>query len=182
MSNPLRMPDPDDQFAPAILINESESGVRHPGRFESRTASIPDTQLVRHDFARVYRNGALSVATGIVVPFDAKTTDTTGIWNGSTLFTIPATGKITGPWRVKAQIAWPGTGAGVNRQISIFKNGGQVTTKAGPATTTYQDIEDDFFDLNRGDTFGIVVTHDAGGSLALTVGLDKCFFSMVHTG
>lgn len=182
MGNSLRFDDPEDQFAPSKLINESETGIRHPGRFESRTASIPDTQLVRHDFARVYRNAALSVATGAVVSWDSKTTDTTGIWNGSTTFTIPATGKITGPWKAKAQIAWPGTGAGVNRQISIFKNGVSVTTKTGLATTTTQDIEDDFFDLNRGDVFIIIATHDAGGSLALTVGSDKCFFSMVHTG
>ena len=181
MSNPLRQPDPIDKFSPDKIINSSETGTRQPGRFQPRP-SVPDTQLVRSDFARVYRNAALSVATGAIVSWDAKTTDTTGIWNGSTTFTIPATGKITGPWKAKAQIAWPGTGAGVNRQIEIRKNGVVMTTKSGLATTTYQDIEDDFFDLSRLDLFTITVVHDAGGSLALTVGSDKTFFSMVHTG
>lgn len=182
MSNPLRQPDPINPFAPNKIINESEQGTRHPGRFETRTTSIPNTQLVRNDFARVYRNAALSVATGAIISWDTKTLDATGIWNGSTTFTIPQTGKITGPWKAKAQIAWPGTGAGVNRQLEIRRNGAVITTKAGLATATYMDIEDDFFDLSRGDTFTITVVHDAGGSLALTVGSDKCFFSMVHTG
>lgn len=182
MSNPLRQPDPDDQFAPAKIINESETGIRHPGRFESRTASIPDTQLVRHDFARVYRNAALSVATGAVVSWDSKTTDTTGIWNGSTTFTIPATGKITGPWKVKAQIGWTGLGGGTFRQVEIRRNNIIVTAKSNAATITDQDIEDDFFDLSRNDLFTITVVHDAGGSIALTVGSTRMFFSMVHTG
>lgn len=182
MGNPLRSPDPDDPFSPTMIINESDTGTRHPSRFESRTSSIPDTQLVRHDFARVYRNAALSVATGNLIGWDTKTTDTTGIWNGSTGFIIPSTGKISGPWKAKAQIVWPGTGAGVNRQIELRRNGAVVTTKAGPAITTYQDIEDDFFDLSRNDLFTLTVAHDAGGVLALTVGSPFTFFSMVHTG
>jgi len=164
------------------MINESEQGTRHPGRFETRTASVPNTQLVRNDTARVYLAGALSVATGATNSWDTSSFDSTGIWNGSSTFIIPGTGKITGPWKAKAQIAWPGTGAGVNRQIEIRRNGTVVTTKAGLATATYMDIEDDFYDLSRLDAFTITVVHDAGGTLALTVGSDKCFFSMVHTG
>lgn len=182
MNNPLRSPDPIDQFPPEKVIDEPNSGTRHPSRFESRTSSIPDTQLVRHDFARVYRNAALSVATGNTISWDSKTTDTTGIWNGSTAFIIPATGKISGPWKAKAQIVWPGAGGGTNRQIELRRNGAVVTTKAGPATTTFQDIEDDFFDLSRNDSFTLTVAHDAGGVLALTVGSPFSFFSMVHTG
>lgn len=182
MSNPLRAPDPEDQFSPESLIDEFDTGIRRPSRFESRTASIPDTQLVRHDFARVYRNAALSVATGATISWDSKTTDTTGIWNGTTSFIIPATGKITGPWKAKVQVVWPGTGGGVNRQIELRRNGAVVTTKAGPAATTFQDLQDDFFDLSRSDIFTVTVAHDAGGALALTVGSAFSFFSLVHTG
>lgn len=182
MSNPLRSPDPDDRFSPSKLINEPNTGTRHPSRFESRTSTIPDTQLVRSDYCRVYRNGALSVATGNTVSWDGKTNDTTGLWNGSTSFIIPSTGKITGSWRIHAQVPWPGTGAGTNRQIEIRKNGTVITTKSGPAATTYQEISDEIFDPSRGDTFTITVVHDAGGSLALTVGSDKCFFTLVHQG
>ena len=181
MSNPLRSPDPTDQFDPHRLINETETGTRHPGRFETRT-SIPNTQLVRLDSVRVYRNAALSVATGATISWDSKSFDTTGLWNGSSTFTIPSTGKVSGQVKVKAQITWPGTGAGTVRQIEIRRNGSVVTTKTGIATTTSQDIEDDFFDLSRNDTFTITVVHDAGGSLALSTGSDKCFFSLVHTG
>src|SRR6185369_9086905 len=144
MSNPLRSPDPNDQFPPEAIINESSTGIRHPSRFEPRTSSIPNTELVRQDFARVYRNAALSVATGAVISWDTKTTDTTGLWNGSTTYTIPSTGKVSGVWKAKAQIAWPGTGAGVLRQIEIRKNGTVVTTFAGLATATYMEISDDF--------------------------------------
>lgn len=182
MSNPLRNNDPVDQFSPDKMIDESHSGVRHPGRFESRTSSIPNTQLVRNDTARIYRNAALSVANGATVVWDSKSFDSTGIWNGTTGFVIPATGKITGPWKVKAQIPWPGTGAGTVRQIEIQRNAVAVTRKAGLATSTYMDIEDDFYDVSRNDLFTIVVVHDAGGVLALTVGSVNCFFSMVHTG
>lgn len=182
MSNPLRSPDPIDQFPPSRLIDESETGVRHPSRFEARTSTIPATELARGDAARVYRNAALNVLIGDVISFDSKTYDTTGIWNGSTTFTIPATGKITGPWNIKAQIVWPGTGAGTNRQIEIRRNGSVITTKAGPATTTYQDISDVVYDPSRGDTFTITVSQDSGGALALTVGSDKTFFSMIHLG
>ena len=181
MSNPLRSPDPDDQFPPAKLINESESGTRHPGRFETRS-SIPNTQLVRLDATRVYRNAALSVATGAAVTWDSKSFDATGLWDGSTQFIIPATGKVSGIWKAHAQVWWPGSGAGTLRQIEIQRNGVATTRIQGPATTTSQDIEDDFFDLNRNDIFTIVLVHDAGGTLALTVGSDKCFFSLTHVG
>lgn len=188
MSNPLRSPDPTDQFDPHRLINESETGTRHPGRFETRT-SIPNTQLVRLDAVRVYRNAALSVSTGNTISWDTvsllqtgKNFDTTGLWNGSTTLKIPSTGKVTGSWRIKAQIVWPGTGAGTNRQIEIRRNGTVLTTFAGPATSTYMAISDEVYDPSNGDAFTITVVQDSGGALALTVGSDKCFFSMVHTG
>lgn len=183
MSNPLRFDDPEDQFPPDHLISEVSTGTRHPNRMEPHPSS-PNTQAVREDAARVYRNAALSVATGATVSWDSKVPgfDTTGIWNGSTTFTIPATGYIAGVWKAKAQITWPGTGAGVNRQIEIRKNGVVMTTKFGPANTITQDIEDDFNDPSRGDLFTITIVHDAGGSLALAVGSDKTFFSMIHTG
>lgn len=182
MSNPLRSPDPTDPFPVTKLINEADTGVRHPGRFEARTSSIPNTQLVRNDTARVYRNAALSVIIGDIISWDTRSFDSTGIWNGSTSFIIPSTGKITGPWFIKSQIAWPGTGAGVLRQIEIRKNGTIICRKAGIATTTYQDISDTVYDPNRNDVFTITVDQDSGGPLALTVGADKTFFSMVHIG
>ena len=190
MTNPLRSPDPIDQFSPQRIINESSEGTRHPGRFEARTASVPNTQLVRNDAVRVFRNAALSVATGATITWDstipkpqtALIYDTTGVWNGSTTFTIPLTGKVTGSWTIKVQVVWPGTGAGVNRQIEIRRNGSVIATNAGPAATTFQQISDIIYDPSRGDTVTITVVHDAGGSLALTVGSNNTFFSMIHTG
>src|SRR5437868_280242 len=102
MSNPLRSPDPVNPFGPSSLVDEANTGTRHPSRFEPKQSSIANTQLVRNDTARVYRAGALSVATGATISWDTQSFDATGIWNGSTTFTIPATGKITGPWKAKA--------------------------------------------------------------------------------
>lgn len=181
MSNPLRFDDPTNQFPPDRLIDESSTGTRHPGRFEAR-ASIPNTQEVRQDTVRVYRNAALSVATNDFIPFDIKVDDTTGVWNGSTSFIIPSTGKITGPWSIHAQVAWPGTGGGSTRQIAIVRNGIARATFAGPADTTSQDVSDIINDPSGGDIIKVIVFHDAGGLLALNVGIDQTFFSMIHTG
>lgn len=179
--NALRQPDPINPFPPNKIVDNPDTSTRNPNRTLAKP-SIPQTQLVRSDFARVYRNAALSVATGNTISWDSVTKDTTGIFNGSTTFTIPATGKITGPWKAKAQIPWSGAGGGTVRTIEIRKNGSVVTTKSALATVTYLDIEDDFFDLSRLDLFTITVAHDAGGSIALTPGSDKMFFSMVHIG
>lgn len=183
MSNSLRGNDPKLPFSPKEITTDNPDTVtRRPNRFESKTSSIPQTQLVRYDVARVYRNSALSVVTGDIISWDTKSFDTTGVWNGATTLSIPTTGKTTGPWTIKAQVVWPGTGAGTNRQIEIRRNGTVLTTKSGLATTTYQDISDVIFDPNRNDLFTITVVQDSGGALALTVGSDKTFFSIVHTG
>lgn len=190
VDNPLRQPDPDDQFAPSRIISESETGIRHPGRFEARTASIPNTQLVRNDAVRVFRSNALSVSTNDFISWDsaipspqtALLYDTTRIWNGANTFTIPATGKITGSWLIKCQISWPGTGAGSTRQVAILRNGSAIAVKAALATVTDLDISDVIYDPSRSDTIQIQVYHDAGAPLALTVGSTKTFCSIIHTG
>lgn len=181
MPNPLRYPDPKDPFSPLSIINESDTGTRHPNRFEPTSASIPGTQLVRNDAARWGNVAAISVVTGDLPTFDTKSFDTVGLYNG-TKFIIPSTGKVTGAWLIKAQITWPGTGAGTVRKIQLRRNTAVFATKTGIATTTSQDIEDVIYDPARGDQFDIQVTHDAGGALALTVGSDQMFFSLIHIG
>ena len=191
MSNPLRQPDPTDKFSPDKIINSSETGTRQPGRFQPRP-SVPDTQLVRNDAVRVYRSAALSIANNVAITWDsaipnpqtALLFDTTGIWtspSGST-FTIPLTGKITGSWRIKAQVSWPGTGAGAARQIAIVRNGSIIAIKNGPVAILDQDISDEIYNPSRGDTIQIFVFHDAGGTLALTVGSTRTFCSIIHVG
>jgi hypothetical protein len=192
MTNTLRSPDPVDQFPPSSIINEPGQGTRHPGRFEPRTASIPNTQLVRNDAVRVYRNAALSVATNDFILWDspipnpqtALVYDTTGIWTtpSGTTFTIPLTGKVTGSWAIKCQISWPGTGAGSTRQVAIIRNGVAIAVTAGSALTQDQLITDVIYNPSYGDLIKIQVYHDAGGTLALNVGPTKTFCSIIHTG
>lgn len=190
MSNPLRSPDPDDPFSSSTIINESDTGTRHPSRFESRTSSIPNTQLVRNDAVRVYRNAALTVANNDFIVWDspipnpqtALIYDTTGLWKGASIFTIPLTGKITGSWNIKAQVCWLGAVGGTFRQISIIRNSIAIAVKSGPSTTTDQDISDVIYDPSKGDTIQIQVSHDVGGVLSLVVGSTKTFCSIIHTG
>lgn len=180
-NNLLRSPDPINPFP--------KSEVREPSRLLPKP-SIRDTVLVRMDAVRVYRSSALSVANNDFISWDsvipnpqtALLFDTTGIWNGNNTFTIPLTGKVTGVWTIKCQIGWPTGGAGVSRQVAIIRNGSAITHKASPITILDQDISDVIYNPSPGDTIKIQVYHDAGGSLALTVGSSRTFCSIIHTG
>ena len=179
--NILRGPDaPFNAFSGKDLINESDSGTRHPGRFEPTQSTQRQTQMDAVLSCQASRVAALSLATLTTVIWDTKSFDEKGVWNGGTSFTIPSTGKNTGPWLFHTKVTWPGTGVGTIRQVDILQTGVSIATMQGPISTMGQEISVLVYNPNIGTIYTVQVTHDAGGTLAMTVGSTNMFFEVHH--
>jgi hypothetical protein len=183
MTNPLRGPDkPADPYVQALKdspLLEEHHGTRHPSRFEPKPTIRP-TQTDAVDGTHVYRNGALNVSNGDILHWDTSLFDTQGMWNGSTTFTIPSTGKNSGPWNFSVAISWSGAGGGSLRAIDLLRNGVSIATNTGPATTISQSIHTTVYSPSNGDTFTVKASQDSGGALAVTVGSTNMYFEVVH--
>jgi len=174
MANPLRGPDaPNDPFVDQLTM------VRAPAR-QSSSPTIDPTLLADVQAAVVYRNAALSVNNNDIITWDTKLTDSIGLWNGGTGIVIPTTGKVTGPWRFRAQVRYPGTGAGTMRGIALLQNGSAIATKVHPATALSVDVAKMVVNPQLGDVFTVQIIQDSGGLLALTVGMADMWFEVFH--
>lgn len=190
-NNPLRHPDPrPDPFTPegsTIFSTEETYGTRHPSRLEPKQSTLSNTQIQQRIRARVSSVPSTPIATGVpaAVTFTQKDFDTDGIWNGTTKFTIPVTGKVTGLWMMIAQVTWENTVGGTFRQIAIRKNGSAspliASYKMAPQAQVQATPVIAFVnDPNPGDFFEIFVSHDAGVNVSIAGSTDQAYFSVIH--
>lgn len=180
MSNPLRGPDAPYEPYAKIIVNESETGTRHPARFETTQSTIRDSQMNAIVAAQISRVAPVSLTTGDVIVWDTKQFDEKGLWNGSTTITIPFTGKNTGPWLFHCKVTWPGTGAGTVRQLDIMQNAVSIATMQGPPTTMGQEISVLVWNPLNTNAYTVQITHDDGGVLVMNSGATNMFFEVHH--
>lgn len=184
MNNPLRSPDPVDPFPPSRIIDESETGTRQPLRFQPKQNTTGNTQLQQRMCASRFLSGAAVIpsgaATNTVLSWATNNFDTSGLGSASG-FTIPITGKITGPWRLHCMITWAAAAAGF-RELNLYKGGSQVVRNHVLGLNDLQSLEVDkiFLDPPGSTVFSVKVNQTSGGDLNILAEPYHTFFEIIY--
>lgn len=164
---------PPDPFA--------HSTVRQPRRDEPlpTTRATQPQQRIR---ALVEKTGTQAITTGaafVVVTFGVTLFDTSGIYTANK-FTIPLTGKVTGPWLIFGQVTWAGDAAGTRRQLRLRKNNAttlRLVDMSPVANAQSEQIQYMVNDPTPGDFYELQVSHDAGHDVNVVVDAQ---FGLLH--
>lgn len=168
---------PPDPFAkPPVAV------VRNPGRNEPKQIVVDSTRPALRMRAYVEKTGSQAITTGAgftVVTFATTLFDTVGLFNANK-FTIPTTGKVTGPWQLVGMVTWAGDATGTRRQLRIRKNG--TTTLRTVIMQPVANVQSQYIqymvnDPNAGDFYELMVSHDKGSDLNVTADSD---FAIIH--
>lgn len=155
---------------------------RAPGRVEAKTVVVDSTRPTIRMRAVVEKSGNQAITTGAAfttVTFATTLFDTVGLYTANK-FTIPTTGKVTGPWRLFGQVTWAGDSAGTRRQLRLRKNAATTlrTVEMSPvANPQSQLIEYIVNDPNPSDFYELQVSHDAGHDVNVT---PDAQFGIIH--
>lgn len=157
---------------------------RNPGRSTPKQVAVDSTRPVARMRAHVHSSSATqSIPSGVptVVSFNVTDYDTAGLFTASR-FTIPHTGKVTGPWRLRGRGIFVAAAGGTVRELILRKNGATNVDYAviGPNVLSALSVDLTINDPNPGDFFELVANQDSGGALNLTTAPEKCFFELVH--
>lgn len=135
------------------------------------------SSLAQRGLFSAYRNAALSLATGNTVLFDTEERDLSGWYD-------PATGRFTPQTQGYYRLSWSLAGTVVAGQYliaEVFKNGALHklpaavgTVIGGAAAVSGGSIQ--VVANGTTDYFSIVLVHNTGGSLVLSVGASTCYF------
>lgn len=157
---------------------------RNPGRQTAKQVAVDSTRPIPRMRAHVHSNaGTQSIpnATPTVITFNTTDYDTAGLFTASR-FTIPRTGKVTGPWRLRGRAIYVSAAGGTVRELILRKNGATNVDYAvtGPSTINALSVDLLINDPSPGDFYELVANQDSGGPLNLTTTPEKCFFEIVH--
>lgn len=171
------MPDRKD-LPPDVFTG---SRVRTPRREEALPTSRA-TQPQQRARASVEKTGTQAITTGAgftVVTFSVTLFDNIGLYTANK-FTIPTLGKVTAAWRLNGQVTWAGDAAGTRRQLRLRKNGTTTlrTVDMSPVANAQSELIDYMVnDPNTGDFYELLVSHDAGHDVNVTVDAQ---FAIIH--
>jgi|SRR3990172_6833932 len=170
---------PPDSFA-----RQPIAAVRNPGRNEPKTVLVDSTRPSQRMGAHVHSSSAtqsINNTTVTVVAFNTVDFDAIGLF-ASNKFTIPSTGKVTGPWLIHGHAIFVKAAGGTARELILRKNGttNLVYSVVEPNTLDSLDVATLINDPTPGDFFELVVNQDSGGAINLTTVPEKTFFEIIH--
>lgn len=161
--------------------------VRNPGRQDAKQVVVDSTRPAPRMRAHVRcPSGSIAIvtATDTFLLFDVVDFDSVGLWSVTTnRFTIPTTGRVTGPWLIHGQAKWAGSVAGTFRKLWIRRNGSTAIRStwfspvANPQSLNVTALIDD---PTPGDYFELMVRHDAGVNVDVLKAPDETYFSIIH--
>jgi hypothetical protein len=128
-----------------------------------------------------YRAGALSVATGAIITFDTEDWDVSG-WHDVTTNLGRYTPLIAGYYRFDSHVAYSSTlAANKYWDVALFKNGSlyrEFGRQNAANTASYAPASGSNVAVANGTTdyFEVGITHNIGGSKAISVGAPYAYF------